>query len=210
MKKTAWAALLSAVFLLAGCGASEERSAARASSNSPAAQAESGDLTAAEEFSSGRFVTEEEILCAFQRAEEAYGWFDLSPLPDDGETLSVDGVEYRRVTAPGMGKLEDLRTYLRSVFTSELTERLLTTGDSTPLYREIDGVLYVSAGGRAPTPGKGDMEIRVNSADDGSYLVEVNVDLLSEAGEVVGLECWSFPYAFVDGRWVFTDFWPVY
>jgi hypothetical protein len=33
------------------------------------------------------------------------------------------------------------------------------------------------------------------------------VELLdSTRTAVTGLECWSFSYAYVDGRWVFTDF----
>ncbi len=43
------------------------------------------------------------------------------------------------------------------------------------------------------------------------YSVNVMVELLGEDGEtVVGLESWSFPYAFVNDRWVFTDFRLVY
>ena len=39
------------------------------------------------------------------------------------------------------------------------------------------------------------------------YSVNVMVELLAEdGGTVVGLESWSFPYAFVEDRWVFTDF----
>ena len=47
--------------------------------------------------------------------------------------------------------------------------------------------------------------------DDASYSVNVVVDLLGEDGQtVVGLESWSFPYVFLDDRWVFTDFRLVY
>ena len=44
-----------------------------------------------------------------------------------------------------------------------------------------------------------------------AYAVNVAVDLLAEDRETVtGIECWSFPYEFVGGRWVFTDFALVY
>ena len=47
--------------------------------------------------------------------------------------------------------------------------------------------------------------------EDGLYFINVTVDLLGEDREtVVGLESWSFPYAFVEDRWVFTDFRLVY
>lgn len=215
MGKTRWTALLLAVLLLTGCAAGGEiapRGAAGAAA-SFAAQPEgeeAGDLTAAEELASPRILTEEEVLAAYYRAEEVCGWFERSPLPDNGEILTIDGIDYRRVDVPGMEKLEDLRTYLRGVFTSELTEQLLAQGDDHPLYREVDGALYVSFTGRSRTQGKGGAALQVNSSSDGGYMVDVNVDLLDENGNVVGLECWSFPYAFVDGRWVFTDFELVY
>lgn len=215
MSKTRCTALLLAVLLLSGCAAGEEtapRSAAGPAS-SAAAQADGGEtegLMAAEELAFSRELSEEEILAAYYRAEEACGWFSLSPLPDSGEVVDIDGVDYRRVDVPGMGKLEDLRTYLRGVFTSELTERLLAQGGDRPLYREVDGALYVSVMGRARAQGKGGTQIQVSEAEGGGYTVDVTVDLLDANGAVVGLECWSFPYAYVDGRWVFTNFTLVY
>ena len=61
----------------------------------------------------------------------------VSPLPDTGQTVSQDGRIYRRVD--GMEELEDLRIYLNGLFAPEVTERLLTTGGDTPMYRDIDG-----------------------------------------------------------------------
>ena len=47
--------------------------------------------------------------------------------------------------------------------------------------------------------------------DDGSYQVNVTVDLLDEEQLTVsGVECYSFPYRRENGRWVFTDFQLVY
>ena len=50
------------------------------------------------------------------------------------------------------------------------------------------------------------MQIQINRIDETSYTVDVTMDLLGAGGETMGVECWSFPYAYVDGRWVFTDF----
>ena len=41
--------------------------------------------------------------------------------------------------------------------------------------------------------------------------MDVTVDLLDENEETVtGVECYAFPYEFVEDHWVFTDFRMVY
>ena len=156
---------------------------------------------------SARPLSEDEILSAYHRAVMLCGWFELTPLPDDGQMVLVDSVAYRHVSREGVETLEDLRTCLRSVFSQEVTERLLATGGETPRYRDIDGELYVTGEGRSLDSSKGRAEIEVQQTEDAAYAVNVTVDLLDVTGEsVTGLECWSFPYAFVEDRWVFTDF----
>ena len=123
--------------------------------------------------------------------------------------MTVDGTVYRKVKAEGMEELEDLRTYLNSVFSPELTERLLSGGP--PTYREIEGALYVTGQGRLRDPDKGSVQIEIEQVEAGSYLVNVTVDLLGRDGvTVTGLESWSFPYVYTGDRWVFTDFKTVY
>ena len=44
-----------------------------------------------------------------------------------------------------------------------------------------------------------------------AYAVNVTVDLLGEdRSEVTGVECYAFPYQWVEDRWVFTQFQLVY
>lgn len=222
MKKRICLGLLLLLIPLAGCsGGASQGSAAEApptraaESTLPAsaqtAEPEDAALSATRLEEAPRPLTKEEILTAYYLAEEAWGWFDLSPLPDNGETVQVDGIVYRRVDVLGMEDLEDLRTYLRSLFSSELTDRLLSAGGSHPLYRDIDGRLHVSFKGRSRAEDKGTVQVEVDQLDGQTYSLEVSVDLLdSERSAVIGLECWSFPFAFVDGRWVFTDFRLVY
>lgn len=195
--------LLLSLFLTAGCAGGETA----LSSETDVRDRAGNGLTARQLESAPRPLTEEEVRTAYERAAEACGWFELSPLPDSGETVQTDGVTYRRVSAPGLEKVEDLRTYLRSLFSGEVTERLLASGG--PCYRDIGGALYVSAAGRPRDPGKGEVRVEVSLQDDAAYSVDVTVELLDNGG-AAGLECWSFPYALVDGRWVFTDFRLVY
>lgn len=187
---------LLALCLLSGCGS--------AAAPPPAAEAETGaELSAAQLEEEPRPPMEEEILAAYCRAEEAYGWFDLAPLPSGGETVRLDGAVYRRVDYPGLETLDDLRAYLRSLFSAELTDSLLALG----YYRDVDGALCVAFSGRERDAGKGASHVEAVQADCRTYSLEVSVELLDPTRDAVtGLECWSFPYAYVDGRWVFTDF----
>lgn len=158
-----------------------------------------------------RQLVDEEILNAYQRAEKMCSWFELTPLPIGGESRVVDGHTYWRVDYPGVETMSDLRAYLRSVFSPELTDRLLATGGDTPLYVELDSALYVTAGGRERDPLKGNLTTQVEQVDNTSYCVNVTVDLLAaDETTVTGVECASFPYELVDGQWVFTDFWLLY
>lgn len=199
-----WLLLL---FLLCGCEstaapAPEEAAPARA----PEAAVDAG-LSATRLDAEPRPLMEEEILAAYYRAEEAYGWFDLAPLPSTGEALPLDGADYYKVDYPGMETLDDLRAYLRRLFSSELTDNLLSLGGGSPYYRDVDGALYVSFSGRERDGGKGASQVEAVQLDSQTYALEVSVELLNdERSAVTGLECWSFPYSYVDGRWVFTEF----
>lgn len=189
---------LAMALLLAGCAGAET-----APAQAEPAQTEPEEVLSAQQLASEpRPLTEEEILTAYDRAVEAYGWFELSPLPSGGEDLRVDGKIYHRVDYPGMDDLEDLRTYLRSLFSGDLTAQLLAGG----CYRDVDGALCVTDLRREQDGLKGEVDVQVVKTSPDTYSVDVAVDLLEEDLSVAGREFWSFPYAFVDGRWVFTDF----
>lgn len=222
MKANWRAALFLTAALLTGCSGLEETAAPSAAFGSEPAGAvsaapqgtaagASGSMNAAEIRGSGRELTEEEVLTAYDRAVSVYEWFELSPLPCGGPVRLEDGVEYRRVEYAGFETLEDLRTYLGSLFSEELTSRLLAQGTPAPRYRDIDGALYVRPDGRAADAGKGAASAAVEREGDGSYLINVTVDLLDgDQSTVTGAEFYAFPYREVGGRWVFTDFRLVY
>lgn len=210
--RNAMAALLS-LLLMTGCAApsgaaSPSEEPAR---SAPAPEARVENMSSSLVESSARPMPEEEVLAAYERAQRAYGWFELASLPTSGEAAAVNGTAYYRVDMEGMTDLEDLRTYLRGVFSRELTERLLDGRSARIQYRDVNGVLCAAGEGREPDAGKGQALVEVEQMEDGLYFVNVTVDLLGDDREtVVGLESWSFPYAFVEDRWVFTDFRLVY
>ena len=195
-----WLLLL---FLLPGCGNVSLPAPAAGEDAASVQTPESGGLSATRLEAEPRPLMEEEILAAYYRAEEAYAWFDLAPLPSSGGTVRLDGTAYHKVDYPGMETMDDLRAYLRNLFSAELTDQLL----SLAYYRDVDGALYVSFSGRDRDSGKGASQVEAVQLDGQTYSLEVSVELLDSTGtDVTGLECWSFPYAYVDGRWVFTDF----
>lgn len=152
-----------------------------------------------------RPLPEEEILASYERAVQVYGWFETNPLPDSGEMVTLDGVLYRKVSKDGVTAAADLRAYLRSVFSQELTEKLLESGGAIQ-YRDIHGVLYVTGEGRSRDGSKGSIDIQIQQTGETAYSVNVTVELLDGDGTAAGLECWSFPYVFEEDRWVFSDF----
>lgn len=203
-------AVLLLALLLAGCASpskTAEVSAPDSAAPSPPVEKMSSSMVE----SAPRPLLETEIVSAYERAQRIYGWFDLAALPTSEESALVDGRLYYRVEADGIEDLEDLRAYLKSVFSRELTERLLEGEGVRIQYRDVDGVLYTSGGRRSRDAGKGAAQIETEQLDETTYCVNVMVDLLDEDGAaVVGLGSWSFPLALEEERWVFTDFQLVY
>ena len=211
MRRMIAAALLAMV--LTGCAVPSEQADASAEFapviQARTAQAEGMSSSMVE--SSARPLLEEEILEAYDRAVWVYGWFDLTPLPVSEESRSIDGQDYDRVDMEGMEDLEDLRAYLRGVFSKDLTDRLLDGKSARIQYREVEGALYALGSGRERNAYVGAAYVETEQFGETEYEVNVLVELLDEDGETVaGLESWSFPYVFEDDRWVFTDFRLVY
>ena len=183
-------AVLLLALLLTGCAAPSGEApalSAAGTASEPAARAENMSSSLVE--SSARPMPETEVLAAYERAQKVYG------------------VDYYRVDMEGMADLEDLRACLRGVFTQELTDRLLDSRTARIQYRDVNGALCAAGDSRVPDAGKGQAQVEVEQLEETLYFVNVTVDLLGEDREtVVGLESWSFPYAFVEDRWVFTEF----
>lgn len=194
----AWA--LALTLLLGGCGAAAPADPGGAEAVREAAEPEE------------RPISEEEILNAYDRAVTAWEWFDLRPLSCGEDGRMVDGRVYYPVEDVRFGDLDDLRAYLRSLFSEGVTERLLAAQEGEITYRDLDGSLYAAGTSRSRDPRKSNIQTAVVQETDTVYQIEVTLDLLGEDfSTVTGLECWAFPYERQgDGRWVFTDFCLVY
>ena len=204
-------ATLLLVLLLSGCAAPPGEPVPGAAPAAPRTAAQAESMRASMVESASRPLLETEILAAYERALRVYGWFDLAPLPSTEETEIVDRAVYNRVDMDGVEDLEDLRVYLRSVFSKELTDRLLDGETARIQYREVDGALYVSGTRRDRDASVDGVRVETEQLDETTYSVDVLVDLLGADGEtVVEQESWSFLYTFIEDRWVFTDFCLVY
>ena len=215
MKRRRTVPLLLAFLLLTGCagktaapGKADAPTEVQRASAAPEEAEYRGEavFTASQTEAQARPMTEEDVLAAYERAEMVYAWFTGDTLPTGEESITLDGKIYRRVEYPGIDNMEDLRTYLRGSFSQEVTDRLLATGGDQPLYQDIDGALYAAPTGRSSENTRGEVQLRVEQTGETAYVVNVTVDLLDTAGNVVGVECGSIPYELEGGRWVFTDF----
>ena len=212
MKRWGLLAVLLALLVLSGCSGPEGGAAAQDQGVIPFGGAEpaEGGLADIQVDSQARPLSEEEIIAAYDRAEEAYGWFYLRTMPYGGEPRTLNGWTYYPVSEPGMENLSDLRAYLGGLFSQEMVEDLLASGGAHPLYQEAEGALYALPFSRE-RESKGDITVHAASVAEDAYSVEVTVELLEENGAgVAGVEYYAFPYELVEGQWVFTDFCLVY
>lgn len=152
--------------------------------------------------------TDEEILAAYQMAEEACGWFVLAPPElDRTEQRTVGELTYCRVDDPRFSNLAELRGYLKTLFSDTLVDQLLPIDDTQ--YVELDGVLYTIDGGRGADMTKGEETVQVlRDEAPARYTVRVTVEVLDPEQDyaVTGTEEHDFLYEQVGDQWIFTTF----
>lgn len=220
--KTLRCILVLAAVLLAGCSTGEveyQEKTAAASELPAVVQNETqsteapvtGEVSAAQTQNALPPLSEQEVLYAYDRAVEAYGWFDLDTLPCTDQAATMDGYVYQQVDYDGIATMDDLRTYLGGLFSQDIIDRLLPENTPGSQYREVDGKLYVRPSARDADNHKGTVTTSVRQENGTAYSVNVTVEILGEdLATVTGMECDSFSYELVNGRWVFTDFYLVY
>jgi len=155
--------------------------------------------------------TDAEVQAAYQKADEAYGWFYLSTLPVDySDKREWNGYEYFRVEHPTIKTLADLKNYLQTVFSDEIVETLLNEDEDAALvlYRDFDNVLYAIPADAGRDITKGDKTYEIIRESDSKIIFRVNVEIYGDPDtkNVVDIKQYDFPYEYVNGRWVFTFF----
>ena len=146
----------------------------------------------------------EEVKLAYKKATEAYSWFDLTTMNVDANSQKeYNGDIYMKVNQEGIQSLSDLEAYLRSIFSDEVVDSLLETNR----YIDIDGALYAMPADRGTSIFAGEEHHKIIRESDKKIIYEVTVDILDDNFEkVVDEEVYSFPYEFIEGKWVFTNF----
>jgi hypothetical protein len=158
-------------------------------------------------------LTDAEIKAMYRKARQAYDWFAVGTMSTGGsDSKEVDGHYYWKVKHAEIASMADLTAYLNSIFTEDITTRLL--GNSN--YRDLDGALYAipADGGGDRSKGAEAHEITKVSNTEIAYRVSVNIlEFLQEEMEygdkVVGTEVHNFRLIFKNGKWRFSSFGPM-
>ena len=153
--------------------------------------------------------SDEAVLEAYSRAEEAWSWFTVAPPElDRGAVLERDGRSYCRVDDSRFSTLSELRGYLKGLFSDRLVEELLPIDGVQ--FLEEDGALYAVDGGRGADITRGEQTVQVlrDEGEPDRVTVRVTVEVLDpEAGYApTGEETHDFTYERVGERWLFTTF----
>ena len=170
--------------------------------------------------------SDEEVLAAYQAAEEAYGWFtgffewsddfldqeDIEKRPGPGE-MELD---YSRVIRPGLESMDGLRNHLKRLFSDEIIDPLLAKDLEVPHFIETEKGLYIlCAGVGGGLSDKGAVTSMTVLWPEGETpvgcIVRVTQEKLEwnpENGEpmVNGEWVYEFPYQKVGDKWIFTHF----
>ncbi len=191
-----------ALLLLAGCATfpgekAEPVSRQDTAQASPKSSAQSAALT------------REQVRDAYNRALEAVDWFRRGNMPCEGGMVTLNGGQYRRVAYAGIETLDDLKNYLRALFSEDLVERLLAVkadGESARFF-SADGRLYELQQSMENQETVGDARVSVKKKSSTCYEVDVKTKLLTEDRKtVIGVKYNAFSYEKKDGEWIFTNF----
>ena len=147
----------------------------------------------------------EEALEAYEKAEEAYGWFKLESLAggpaSDRETKDDEG--WWLITDPRFADWETLENYLLGLFDRDTAERLLSDGP----YKEAGGRVYGQSGGTGTDWRVGERTgVRAWRDMNGKVYVAVSYEYLPDGLTPAGEFTCTYPYVWEGDHRVFRDF----
>ncbi len=157
-------------------------------------------------------ISDEEVLAAYREAANVMSWFagyggDLALNYEDQVTLG--DLTYCRVSRSDWNTMDELRGYLKQLFSDEIVDPLLSTG----CFIETENGLYALPAGRGSDVTKGGVVLSVVRSPEtpALCLVRAEVELLEWADgavepTVTGTQVYQFPYQKVGDKWVFTQF----
>lgn len=167
--------------------------------------------------------TDEEVLAAYNRAAEVFSWY--AGYSDEG--LALDGTDMIslpllenggeivmfRVTRPGLNNMDELRAYLKTIFSDEVVDGLMKDFPlgAAGFADGPEGGLYCSGAGRGSDISRGGVTVEVVwplEEEPVQCTVRASVELLdlNDLQTVTGTQVYEFPYQKVGEKWVFTSF----
>lgn len=167
--------------------------------------------------------TDEEVLAAYNRAAEVFSWY--AGYSDEG--LALDGTDMislpllenggeivmYRVTRPGLNSMDELRAYLKTIFSDEVVDGLMKDFPlgAAGFADGPEGGLYCSGAGRGSDISKGGVTVEVVwplEEEPVQCTIRASVELLdlNDLQTVTGTQVYEFPYQKVGEKWVFTSF----
>lgn len=167
--------------------------------------------------------TDEEVLAAYNQAAEVFSWY--AGYSDDG--LALDNTDMislpllenggeivmYRVTRPGLNSMDELRAYLKTIFSDEVVDNLMKDFPlgAAGFADGPEGGLYCSGAGRGSDISKGRVTTEVVwplEEEPIQCTLRASVELLdwNDLQTVTGTQVYEFPYQKVGDKWVFTSF----
>ena len=201
MKKI-FRAMLALLIILSLAACSSSKAPVAEEATEVHATEEATEISTVEEIA--EVPTDEEVKLAYQKAVEAYSWFDLTTMSFDvNSRIEYNGDIYMKVNHDSIKSKSDLEAYLRTLFSDKIVDSLLETNR----YIDIDGALYAMPADRGANIFAGEEHHKIIRESDKKIIYEVTVDILDENFEkVVDQEVYSFSYELIEGKWVFTNF----
>lgn len=156
-----------------------------------------------------RILNETEFYSLFEKASEAWGWFYVwtMPLKVDAD-LSLVEIETEsgicfEVDYDGIESLEDLKNYLKTIFSDEKVEGMLKSGR----YFDVDGKLCAIDLARGTNHSYGKIvEVNKNIINENQIEYTVSVEKLDYNYELEGYEEFTFVTEKSGYFWVFSEF----
>lgn len=149
--------------------------------------------------------TDSEVLAAYNTALPVFEWFDIKPLPTNGEEKKELGfMIYYNVTDPKIKSMDSLHSALDKVFTSTFSSMLIT---SRNMYREFNGTLYVAPAGRKVNKYAGNTTFKVTQRTADKIVLQASTEIFGKDLKTVAThKTQNFDYVKTPSGWRFATF----
>ena len=156
-------------------------------------------------FASPENPTDSEVLAAYNKALPVFEWFDIKPLPTNGEEKKELGfMIYYNVTDPKITTMDSLRSAMYSVFTPTLTNMLLSNRN---MYREFNSQLYVAPAGRKVNKLAGNTTYKVIERTPDKIVLQSTTEIYDSSHKVIEkYQTKDFNYIKTVSGWRFATF----